>query len=140
MSYGVGAALQAAVYQALIADAQLSALVGAAIFDAVPAGSLPALYVTLGPEDVRDRSDKTGAGAEHSLTVSVVTEAAGFLIAKQVATAISDVLVDAALTLSRGRLVALKFYRARARREGTGGIRRIDLTFRARVDDTPVTP
>lgn len=140
MSYGVSAALQAAVYQALIADAQLGALVGSAIFDAVPAGSLPALYVTLGAEDVRDRSDRTGRGAEHSLTVSVVTEAAGFLIAKQVATAISDVLVDAALTLSRGRLVALKFYRARARREGTGGIRRIDLTFRARVDDTHPTP
>ena len=137
MSYGVAAALQAAVYQHLSVDAPLRALVGAAIYDAVPPGSLPSTYVTLGAEDVRDRSDITGGGAQHSLNVSVVTDAAGFFAAKLVAAAINDALVDAPLALTRGHLVSLKFYKARARREGTGGIRRIDLTFRARVDDTP---
>jgi len=140
MSYGVAAALQTAVYQALVADVTLGALVGSAIYDAVPSGTLPATYVTLGAEDVRDRSDKTGHGAEHALNVSVITDTAGFFAAKQVAAAISDVLVDADLTLTRGDLVTLTFSRARARREGTGGIRRIDLTFRARVDDTPSNP
>ncbi|WP_371227053.1 DUF3168 domain-containing protein [Roseovarius sp. 2305UL8-3] len=136
MSYGVAAALQTAVYQALANDAALSALVGSAIYDAVPAGTLPATYVTLGAEEARDRSDKTGGGAEHRLNVSVITEVAGFQTAKNVAAAISDTLVDADLTLTRGTLVTLKFYKAQARREGTGGMRRIDLTFRARVDDT----
>ena len=137
MSYATAAALQAAVYQELVSDVTLGALVGSAIYDAVPPGTLPATYVTLGTEDARDRSDKTGHGAEHSLTVSVITDDAGFFAAKQVAAAISDALVNADLTLTRGDLVNLRFYRARARREGTGGIRRIDLIFRARVDDTP---
>jgi hypothetical protein len=36
MSYGVAAALQAAVYQRLAADAALADLVGEAIYDVVP--------------------------------------------------------------------------------------------------------
>jgi len=137
MSYGVAAALQAAVYQQLLADADVSALVGAAVYDALPAGVLPATYVSLGPETVRDRSDKSGAGALHVFTVSVVTETAGFGAAKAVAAAITDALTGAGLSLSRGRLVGLWFDRATARRTGSGGsIRRIDLRFRARVEDS----
>ena len=136
MSYAVAAALQEAVYQRLAGDAALGALVGGAIYDALPGGPLPDTYVTLGPEDARARGDGTGDGAWHRLTVSVVTTATGFHGAKQVAAAISDALSAEGLSLSRGRLAGLQFYRARARREGTGAVRRIDLTFRARVDDT----
>lgn len=135
MSYGVSPALQAAVYQRLAADATLAALVGSAIFDAAPPGILPSLYVALGPEVVRDRSDKTGRGAEHEFTVSVVTDAAGFSAAKAAAAAVSDALVDADLTLSRGHLVSLCFLRAQAARVGAGDQRQINLTFRARVED-----
>lgn len=135
MSYGVAAALQEAVYQRLAADAALAALVGGAIYDVVPEGSLPETYVSLGPEDAADRSDGTGGGAEHRFTVSVVTQAAGFRTAKEAAAAISDALVDAGLMLSRGRLVGLGFLKARARRVQDGDVRRIDLTFRARVED-----
>ncbi|MEL6168225.1 MAG: DUF3168 domain-containing protein [Pseudomonadota bacterium] len=135
MSYGVGAALQAAVYQQLLANAALSAAVGSAVYDVVPAGAVPGTYVSLGPEDVTDQSDKTGAGAEHQFTVSVVTDAAGFQTAKTAAAAISDALVDAPLALSRGRLVGLRFVSARARRVQDADVRRIDLLFRARVED-----
>ncbi|MCA0044701.1 DUF3168 domain-containing protein [Celeribacter litoreus] len=135
MSYGVGAALQAAVFQSLSADATLGALVGTAIYDAAPSGTVPSLYVSLGPEDVTDASDVTGFGARHDFTVSVVSDAAGFLTAKQVAAAISDVLVDAPLTLSRGRLIGLYFVSAKARRVQDSEVRRIDLKFRARVED-----
>jgi hypothetical protein len=134
MSYGGSAALQTAVYGQLIGNAELSALVGGAIYDAPPAGALPPLYVTLGPEDVHDRSDGTAGGAWHRFTVSVISDAAGFAAAKQVAAAVSDALTDAELPLDRGHLAALNFYRARARRSEQ--LRRIDLTFRARVDDT----
>lgn len=134
MSYAASGALQAAVYQRLAADAGLAALVGGAIYDVVPAGTLPTTYVTLGPEDARDASDKTAQGAEHRFVVSVVTAAAGFQTAKDAAAVISDALVDAALPLDRGRLVSLSFLRARARRVQKNDIRRIDLTFRARVD------
>ncbi len=136
MSYGASPALQAAVYQALIGDAGLAALVGTAIYDAIPSGSLPATYVAIGPEAAYDKSDKSGGSAEHVFTVSVVTDSAGFQAAKDVAAQISDVLIDAPLTLTRGTLIYLNFDRASATREGTGATRRIDLRFRALVQDT----
>jgi Protein of unknown function (DUF3168) len=135
MSYGVSAALQAAVYQRLVGDAALGAIVGAAIYDAVPAGTGQGTFVSIGPEDVRDRSDKSGAGAEHDFVVSVLTDLAGFQTAKAAATAISDALVGAPLVLSRGSLIGLWFLKAVARRGDRGLVRRIDLTFRARVED-----
>lgn len=135
MTYAVSAALQEAVYQKLYTEPDLVALVGINIFDALPTGVLPALYVALGPEVVKDASDKTGAGALHEITVSVVTDVAGFAQAKTAAAAVSDALVDAALVLSRGTLVSLAFYKATAARVGTGDTRQINLTFRARVAD-----
>ncbi len=136
MSYGASAALQEAVYQKLIADPALDALVQGAIYDTVPQGTLPPIYVTLGPEEAREKSDATGPGAWHRFTVSVVTDGAGFHAAKEVAAAISDTLNEAPLTLTRGALTGLQFFRARAARQGTGAVRRIDLTFRARTEDT----
>lgn len=135
MSYAVSAALQAAVYQRLSGDVALGALVGSAIYDALPSGSLPPLYVTLGAETVRDRSDKTGDGADHDFAVSVITGAQGFAQAKDAAAAVNDALGDAALSLSRGRLVGLRFVKAKAKRDTGDGTRRIDLIFRARVED-----
>jgi hypothetical protein len=135
MTYALAGALQAAVFARVSGDLTVAGLVGDAVYDAVPQGALPGLYVTLGPEVVRDRSDKTGAGAEHEFTLSVVSDAAGFASAKAVAGAVSDALVDADLALMRGRLVGLWFLRAKAARAGGGERRRIDLTFRARVED-----
>ncbi len=134
MSYAASAALQAAVYQRLRADTAIEAMVGEAIYDAVPAGLPPETYISLGPEEVRDRSDKTGSGAMHEFSVSIVTDAAGFQQAKALAGAVSDALVGAELILARGRLVDLWFQRARARRVGKADQRRIDLWFRAQVD------
>ena len=135
MSYGVSAALQEAVFQQLYNDPGLSVIVGSNVYDALPAGTLPSLYVALGPELVKDQSDKTGAGALHEITVSVVTDVAGFAQAKTAAAAVSDALVDADLALSRGVVVALNFYKATAARVGTGDVRQINLIFRVRVAD-----
>lgn len=135
MSYAVASALQRAVYQALATDAQLGGLVDGAIYDALPSGRVPDLYVSLGPETVKDASDKSGHGAEHRFTVSVISTAPGFAAAKSVAAAICDALVDADLALDRGRLVSLGFERAAARRIDDGNGRQIDLRFRARVED-----
>ena len=136
MSYAMAGALQAAVYQHLREDPGVSALVGDAIYDVVPAGDLPDVYVALGPETVRDSSDAECAGAEHRFTVSVVTDLAGFAVAKDVAGTVSDALSGARPNLSRGRVVGLWFERAQARRAGKAGrVRRIDLRFRARVED-----
>jgi hypothetical protein len=77
----------------------------------------------------------TGRSAEHEFTVSVVTDTAGFQAAKQAAGVVSDALIDAPLTLARGHLVRLDFWRAQAARVGSGNVRRITLTFRAFVAD-----
>ena len=135
MTYAVAAALQSAVFARIAGDAVVAGLVGDAVFDAAPAGPLPPLYISLGPEVVKDRSDKSGGGADHEFVVSVVSDAAGFATAKALAGAICDALVDADLALARGRLVGLWFLRARALRVGGGERRRIDLTLRARVED-----
>ena len=134
MSYAVAGALQAAVYQQLRADAVLAALVGTAVYDAVPPGTQVGTYVSLGPEDVADASDKTAEGAVHDFVISVITDAAGFATAKAAAAAVSDALVGADLALARGRLVGLWFLRAKARRVEKADTRRIDLVFRARVE------
>jgi hypothetical protein len=136
MSYGVSAALQSAVFQALSNDAVLDGYVSGAIYDAAPSGTVPSLYVSLGPEDVTDASDQTGHGARHGFIVSVVADTAGFLTAKEIAAVISDVLVDADLTLTRGTLIGLYFVSAKARRVQDSDVRRIDIRFMARVQDT----
>jgi uncharacterized membrane protein YtjA (UPF0391 family) len=129
MSYGAAAALQSAIYQQLVAA---PALAGVAIYDAVPPGPA-ATFVLIGPEEARDQSDKSGLGAEHQLVISVITDATGFLGIKTIAAAISDALIGVPLTLTQGQLVSLFFLRASARRISEGETRRIDLTFRARV-------
>jgi hypothetical protein len=135
MTYALAADLQRAVYQTLVADTALQAQIGDAIYDVVPAGQLPSTYVSLGPEDVRDWSDKTGKGARHDFTISVVTDAAGFQTAKVVAGAVTDALTNVDMSLDGGSLVSLTFRRARALRVEEGNMRRIDLSFRALVAD-----
>ena len=135
MTYALSSALQQAVYTALAADPTLATLVGTSIFDAPPTGALPALYVSLGPEQARAWSDRSVQGARHDFVVSVITDAAGFQQAKAVAAAVSDVLAQPVGPLARGRVVTLNFLRARAKRDEVGQQRRIDLTFRAMLDD-----
>lgn len=130
MSYGAAAALQTALYQRL---AGATALAGVAIYDAVPP-SPAGTFILVGPEEVRDASDKSGQGAEHQAVISVISDGTGFLTAKGIAAAITDELTGAALSLTRGRLVSLLFLRASARRIDEGEVRRIDLTFRARIE------
>jgi hypothetical protein len=135
MSYAMSSALQTAVYQRLTTDTTLTGLVGAAIYDALPSGTLPSLYVSLGPETVTEASDSTAMGAEHIFTISVFSDQAGFQAAKDVAGAVSEALHEAPLTLSRGHLVSLRFQKATAKRVDTNSVRQIDLTFRARLED-----
>lgn len=137
MTYALAQPLQAALYQRLSSDPVLLALTGGHVYDQLPTGPVPSLYLTLGPEVARDRSDKTGRGSEHDLTLSIVAAATGFSAAKTAAAAASDALLGEPLMLARGRVVGLSFLRAQARPRGQGETRQIDLTFRARVEDDP---
>ena len=53
------------------------ALTGVATYDAVPPNAT-GTFVLIGPEEARDQSDKSGAGAEHQMVISVITDATGF--------------------------------------------------------------
>ena len=131
MSYGVAAALQEAVFTKLSADVSITV----PVYDALPAGVLPETYVVLGSEDVTSAGDSAGAGAQHDFTISVVSSAPGFATAKGVGVAISDLLLDASLVLSRGTLAGLWLRKATARRLDGGAQRQVDLRFRALTDD-----
>ena len=131
MSYQAAAALQAAVFARL---SGFPALAGVSVVDAMPPGTAPGSFVLIGPEQVVDQSDKTGGGAEHRFEVAVISDASGFVSAKTLAGAVSEALVDAGLTLATGRLVSIGFLRATARRLDGGALRRIDMTFRARIE------
>jgi hypothetical protein len=130
MSYAAAAALQAAIYAHLTSAPEM---VGVDIFDAVPPSGT-GTFVLLGPERVVDQSDASGAGAEHRIVISVIADTEGFLAVKTIAVTRADLLGDAALTLARGTLIALQFLRADAKRSRDGNLRRIDMTFRARVE------
>jgi hypothetical protein len=127
--------LQAAVFARLRDDAELAALVGAAVYDAPPALAPDETeYVLLGEETVRANGTKTSEGALHDFSVTVVSGRDGFDGAKRVAAAVGAALVDAPLALEAGRLVALRFLRAAAERGAAPAKRRVTLRFRAVVD------
>lgn len=129
MSYGLAGAVQAGVHGALVAHPALS---GVAVMDAVPPGGAAGTFVLIGAEEVRDASDATGAGAEHRVEVSVRSDAAGFMAAKGIAAAVCDAMEGLALT--QGRVVGVWFLKAKAARSEDGAERRVDLTFRVRVE------
>ncbi len=135
MSYGMAGALQAAIYERLSNDEIIEALVGDAVFDAMPVGELPGTFVSLGLETARDASDVAQSGALHTFDILVVTTKPGFAMAKAIAGAVSDALREADLVLSRGRVVYLRFVNARAQRGDGAASRQIRMRFRARLED-----
>ena len=133
MSVLLSGALQSAMYGRLTGDPVLAGIVGAHVYDAVPAGPVPDLYVLLGEEAVKDASDKSGSGAVHDLLISVMSTADSFLTLKQAATAIWSALESRDLVLTQGRIVGFWFASSNAKRSASGQ-RKIDLRFRARVE------
>lgn len=131
MSYQAAAALQTAIYTQLTG---FPALAGVSIVDALPSGTTVGTFVLIGPEKVIDQSDKTSAGAEHRFEIAVISDASGFMTAKQLAADVCEALVDQALMLSVGQLVSIQFLNAAARRLQQGQSRRIDMVFRARIE------
>jgi len=139
MTYALSEPLQRAVFEALLGDATLSSFVGSDIYDAplpLEVANGPSEYVTLGGESVRDASSGSEDGALHDFTVIVHSNASGFMISKQIAGAICDVLLDAQLPLARGKLVYLRFLKAKADAGIPPARRTITLNFRAFVEDT----
>ncbi|MEM7243275.1 MAG: DUF3168 domain-containing protein [Pseudomonadota bacterium] len=126
--------LQSAIYDALTNDATITSLVGSAIYDATPSGTLPGTFILIGEDSVFDRSDKTHSAANYFIRISVVTTASGFGGAKTIAAGICNVIEEANLSLANGHLRRIEFRRAIAKRNNAGTERKIDLIFRAFIE------
>ena len=138
MSLALSGELQGAIYTALIGDAALVALVGVEIYDApLPSGGALPLgeHVTLGEEVVKPFNSITSSGGVHDFDVVVHSTANGFAAAKVVAAAVDAVLVDTNLPVAGGHLVSLRFVKAKAKRGVAPELRRIEMRFRAVVED-----
>ena len=98
------------------------------VFDAPPEGTEPDLWVHLGEGQVDDAPDTGGSVSTHKVLVTVGTRPGGFAAAKDVASAIADVLGGVTLT----GLVSLRAERMRTR--VVRGGRRVVLTVRAVID------
>ena len=140
MTYALAWPLQQAVFALLDGDAGVAAHLAGRIYDAPPPlvgeAAPEGLYAVIGDEEVADWSTKSDFGANHLFTVSVNAPRAGFAEAKQAAGAISDALLGGLPALSRGHLVAIRFVDARTRREAEGEMRRVEMRFRAVIEDT----
>jgi len=139
MTYALAEPLQRAVYEAMLGDLALQALVGTHVYDGpllVEDAATPVDYITIGGETVKDAGSATTDGAVHDFTVVVHSGASGFKTSKAIAGAVCDVLLDAQLPLSRGELVYLRFLKARASVGAPPARRTIELSFRAFVEDT----
>lgn len=138
MSLVLSGELQGAIYAALTGDTALVALVGSEIYDApLPVGgALPSgEHVTLGEEIVKPFGSITSSGGVHDFDVVLHSTANGFAAAKLVAAAVSDVLVDANLSIAGGHLVSLRFIKAKAKRGIAPELRRVEMRFRAVIED-----
>lgn len=138
MSYGWAAGLQAAIFQRLSGDADVVRLVGGRVHDApleLDSDTAFDEHVSLGEETVRPWGTKTSVGALHDFEVTVHSSRDGFDMAKRIADAICAALVDAPLIVPNGRVVALRFLRAKADRGRAPEKRKVVLRFRAVLDE-----
>ena len=112
--------LQTSIYQALVVDAGILALLGSPrVYDDVPQRvELP--YLTIGQTTVRDWSTGTEPGDEHQLTLHVWSRAEGRHETHELMAALKAALHGRHLSLDGHRLVNLRHELSEARREADG--------------------
>ena len=142
MTYALSWPLQEAVYGVLTGDTAVTALADVRVHDEPPHAqdASVGVYVTLGPETARDRGAADAALARHDFTISVHSDQRhgdeGFAELKKLGGAVSDALAGSTPSLSRGRVLSIRFLRATARRTAKPPRRRIDLVFQALLEDS----
>jgi hypothetical protein len=127
-------ALQEAMFEALVGDAPLVALLGGAkVFDGARRNA-EAPYVHLGEIVARDWSTATEEGTEISFAIVVWSRAAGRSEGLLIAERVVGLLHDAALTLDGFRLVNLLHVATETARVEKPDGRRAVVRFRAVVE------
>jgi hypothetical protein len=131
------AALQVAVYDALVADSDLSARV-TAIYDEPPAGArMP--YIAFGDTSITSADTKTLAGSTVDFDVSVWSGEASQMEAKEIMAVVDSILHTADLNITGQDLVYLRLQNAGVVRQfrATGSLYRGRLSYRARLFNKP---
>lgn len=129
--------LQKAVYGALVANADLAAVLGGArIYDEVPRGAtFP--YITVGATTTRDWSTGTEEGAEHTLTLTAWSKSPGAREVHLALDAVRAALSEAALSISGQRLVNMRHETSDVVRERDGETWQGIARFRAVTEPNP---
>jgi hypothetical protein len=124
-------ALRKAIHSALMGDATLTGMLGAAkIYDDAPREAQPP-YVTFGDLQSRDWSTNLDHGFEHVVVINVWSTQRGAREALAIADRVRDLLDDQPLTLDDHRLINLRFAQMETRRDNNARISRASLRFRA---------
>jgi hypothetical protein len=127
-------ALQKAVFEALAADATLTALLGGVrIYDGAPRNA-EAPYLHLGEFSARDWSTATETGLEISFAVVAWSRVEGRAEGTAIAERVRVLLHDAALDLDGFRLVNLRHVSTETARAERPEGRRVVVRFRAVVE------
>jgi hypothetical protein len=125
--------LQTAVYEALAADATLTALIGESVYDHVPQdATFP--FVVLDQTRISDWSTGTEAGSEHQLTLHIWSRYRGKAESYTIADTIRAALDEATLPLAENRLVNLRHQFSDMRRDEDGETWHAVLRFRAATE------
>ncbi len=114
--------------------AVLGALGGEKIYDEAPRGVEPP-YLLLGDVQMRDWSATLSRGAEHFLTLNVLSSAHGVREALDIAQLLIDALDEVPLSLQGHALIDLRFLALETKRTQDGRFARASLRFRATTED-----
>lgn len=125
--------LQGAVVTLLKNAAAVAALVGARVYDTVPANpTFP--YITVGDDQVLPDLAEQYDGADVIMTINGWSHAVGYPEIKQIGAAINAAMTDAVLTLTGFRLVEIIPEQIQYLRDPDGLTRHGVFVFRARTE------
>lgn len=124
------ASLKAALRSHLLADADIAALIGVAVFEVPPRGAAPP-YLVIGDALARDRGAVGGEGHELELDLLVITKERGSAGALTLASAVEAALASPLPALEGHHLVALEIRQSVTRHEAATSLTRATLRLRA---------
>ena len=123
-------ALQTAVFAKLSTDNNLTAVLGAKVFDDIPENTLYP-YVQLGEDTAIDYSTKDQTGSEVTVNVDVWSRYRGSLEAKNIMDRIHTLLHDSSLSVTGSNFINMRFEFSDIIRDPDGITRHGVMRFRA---------